>query len=176
MTIGDAAGSLFGGKRGLLSNYPSDVVAVINGKPVTKADLLQAKQERQRRILAIRMLADHPITRPCFVWTFYIDGFIKGGWWLYVKTSRKHWCINATGLYSHFILQIMRMFPCGYLPMIENFRPWKAAFADAYHYPTRKRPTRQGMIVARAKVDCNGSLLDITPLKESASVRRRLRE
>ena len=58
------------GKRGLLSLWPNDVIAVVNGEPVTKADVLHAKRKRQaRRLEAIRRCTT-PQIKPCFVWVF----------------------------------------------------------------------------------------------------------
>jgi hypothetical protein len=45
--------------------------------------------------------------------------------------------------------------------MVENLEPWKAAFAELYHRPTLKRPDRQGLIQAWAKIAANGQLIDI---------------
>ncbi len=148
--------------RGFLRNCPKDVVYVVNGKLITKCDILDAKRARQRRILAAKRRLREPVVKPCFVWVFYNESWIYHGWWLYVKTLKYSWGINLkNGRYSHFTLEIMRMFPCGYLPFIENFTPWMAAFADRYHYPTQKRPDKQGMAVAQVKVSPNGDLLNI---------------
>lgn len=148
------------GPRGLLSNYPDDVVCVVNGKPITKSDILYAKRERQRMELAAKRCSSYDsIIKPCFVWTFYNSGLVYGGWWLYVRTLKESWEIDLRRQ-GEMVLKIMRLFPCGYLPIFENFTPWLAAFAKEYHYPTRKRPVRQGMAVARA-VALNDRLVDV---------------
>lgn len=153
------------GPRGLLANYSDDVIFVINGLPITKTDILNVKRERQARQLALKRRTYEPITRPCFVWTFWTNGlgetgFFRG-WWLYIKTLHESWIIDPR-YRTDLTLKVMRLYPCGYLPMIENFNPWKAAFAATYPYPTKKRPDRQGMVIARAKISSNGAaLLDI---------------
>lgn len=157
------------GERGFLSGWPEDVVYVVNGQPITKSDILQRKRDRQRVRLAAKLRND-TVVKPCFVWTFYIPGFPFGpGWWLYVKTLKNDWLIDNKSRYRHLALKIMRLFPCGYLPMIENFKPWKEAFAKAYHYPTQRRPKNQGMTTAWATIDtASGRLIDINlnPMKE----------
>ena len=44
----------------------------------------------------------------------------------------------------------MQMFPCGFEPDMNNLRAWMVAFAEAYHYPTRKRPQNQGLALVKA--------------------------
>lgn len=154
------------GPRGLLFNHPADVVCVIDGNPITKADVLQAKRERQGRQLAAKRRDYDPLIKPCFVHVFWTNGLGEAGfyrgWWLYINTLHASWNIGPNRD-SEIALKAMRLFPCGYLPMIENFNPWKEAFADMYHRPTLKRPDKQGMAIAWAKVSAGGwQLLDIS--------------
>lgn len=155
------------GERGFLSNYPPDVVAVWNGQPVTKGDILDNKRRRQARRLAFIRANWEPVVRPCFIWVFFVEGFAYHGWWLYVKTLKKDWQIGGVsgrtndGRTNGMAVKIMEMFPCGVEPVMENFTAWKMAFAEAYHYPTRKRPEKQGMVIARAVVAESGRLLDV---------------
>lgn len=155
--------------RGLLTNYPADVVCVINGQVVTKADILQRKRERQRRQLATKRRNYEPLIKPCLVQVFWTNGIagVNGGsgvfyrgWWLYISTLHAYWEIGIRWD-SELVLKIMRVFPCGHLPMIINFEPWKESFAAYYHRSTLKRPANQGMTVAWAKVSPNRRLLDI---------------
>ena len=150
-----------------LSPYPRNTVYVINGHPVTKADILDGKRERQRRELYTKRYDCSPVITPCFIWTFHNESFIYHGWWLYVRTHRYgDWNIATDGLYKDFILKIMTLFPCGYLPVKENYYRWKEAFAAAYHRPAWKRPEKQGMAIAWAKVDVqHRRLLDIARSK-----------
>ena len=126
------------------------------------------KRKRQRRELSWKRRSIEPVIKPCFVWTFYNDTFIYGGWWLYVKTLRYSWQIERGGHYERLIVPIMTMWPCKLLPFIQNFDQWKEAFAHNYAYPTQKRPKKQGMAIAWAQVSYSGRLLDIlkTPPQE----------
>lgn len=146
--------------RGFLHNYPSDVVLVINGKPTTRQDILADKRERQVRQMAAKRRSRENKIKPCFIWVFYNNSDLYGGWWLYVKTLRQSWQISSGHAYK-FILPIMELFPCGYLPIIRNFRPWMATFAETYPWPTRKRPDRQGMALARAVISPGGWLVEV---------------
>lgn len=155
------------GERGFLSNYPPDVVMVVGGGgngrviTITKGDILDGKRRRQARKLAHIRRNWEPVVRPCFVWVFCNDSWFYNGYWLYVKTLKGSWQISERR--QDMVLKIMGMFPCGYEPVMENFTAWKAAFAETYKHPTKKRPDKQGMIVARAVVGENGRLLDVRP-------------
>lgn len=152
--------------RFFLRNYPPEVVLVINGQPITRDDILRNKRERQARKLACKLRNTEPVVKQAFIWTFYNSGFIYGGWWLYVKTLKNDWQIDSN---SELTLKIMCLYPCGFLPMIENFREWKASFAEMYAYSTRKRLDLQGMALARVVVSSAGFLLDVLPFERGLS-------
>lgn len=154
------------GGRGFLSNHPPDVIHVFNGQPITKADILDTKRERQRLLLNRKRQVKRVVV-PCFVWVFYKDPATDPfywGWYLYVRTLKHQYPIGFRGQNLQFRLPIMRLFPCGHLPMIENFTPWMRAFAEIYHRPIRGRPSNNGLAVARAVVDPGGRLLEVLPL------------
>lgn len=146
--------------RGFLRGYPPDTVYVVNGQPITRFDTLENKRRRQRRQLEWKRRNWEPVVRPCFIWTFYNAGFIYGGWWLYVLTLHKGFGVNLRNS-KEMALKIMDLFPCGHLPIIENFEPWKAEFARIYRRPTRKRPDQNGMFPAWAQLSRSGLLLDV---------------
>jgi hypothetical protein len=105
--------------------------------------------------------------KPCFIWTFFNDSWIYYGWWLYVITAKKRFGINFRGRYEPFAVPIMRLFPCGLLPLWENFEVWMEAFARTYPKVTKKRQKKQGMVLAWAKMK-NGELEDIFREKPGA--------
>ena len=148
--------------RGLLTEWPDDVVAIVNGKPITKTHILNGKRERQRkRLAAIRRT--RTAEKPGFVWVFRNFGIPYGGWWLYVVTVHHSWEISSRyhGTVDKFGIPIMQLFPCGLLPVRETFKQWMPIFAEIYHRPTRKRPTDNGLALVRVTVD-GGVLLDIS--------------
>ena len=157
------------GNRGFLSGYPPDVVAVVSRgdgwRTITKSDILRNKRERQQRDIERKRLCFDPIVKPCLIWTFYNDTPFYGGWWLYIRALKREWGVNFRGYVAHdrdrLITNIMRLYPCGLLPIMENFGLWMSAFAEAYHHPTADRPNRQGMATAWAKISYNGRLLDV---------------
>lgn len=154
------------GPRGFLSNYPPDVVMLINGQPITRQDILNAKRERQRRQLQHILENRASQIKPCFIWVFYNDSFPYGGWWLYIRTLRHSWGLNFSRLYGEeFIIKAMALYPCGYAPVMENFGSWAERFAQKYGRVSSRGDRVQGMALARAKVDCTGWLLDIMPIE-----------
>ena len=155
------------GPRGFLANWPEDVVGLVDGRPVTRGDILASKRRRQERQLARKRYSPDPVIKPCFVWVFYNNGFPYGGWWLYVRTLKNDWQIDRHG--TNLKLPIMKLFPCGVLPIAENFWQWAEAFAAEYHYPTRKRPDKNGLALARAVMSPEGSLLDVIPFNNEVS-------
>jgi hypothetical protein len=160
-----SARNAFSGPRGLLGNYPPDVVCVVNGRPVTKGDILDGKREKQRDILQRIERNDHPEIRPCYVWVFYNDGWLFHGWYLYVRTGRRNecWAMNfQASRYEKLIPEIRNLFPCGVLPLPELFDEWAQAFSMQYARPTQKRSHHQGMVIARAVVG-RGELIDVRP-------------
>lgn len=133
---------------------PPGVIALVNGVPVTTADVLAAKRERQRRILKnIRRPTSYRV-KPCFVWVFYNDTFVYGGWWLYVRTHKEHWNLNQRDYCDRILIaQVMRQWPCGLLPDLAFYRQWIERFAHVYARATEKRPDHQGMAQGWAVVD-----------------------
>lgn len=125
--------------RGLLALWPADVIAVINGQPITVADKLHAKRERNARNLARKRELPEVVVRPCFVWVFDNGPVIPyGGKWTYIRTLRQSWCIDRRHDAPEWRLKTMETFPCGFLPLLLNYRRWQAAFLQWYHRPTRK--------------------------------------
>lgn len=147
-------------------DWPENVVRVIDGEPITVEDLMDKKRKKQRRQLARKRRSYKSQNKPCFIWTFYNKGFPYGGWWLYVKTSEKEYPLDYRQPRKDLMIKAMQMYPCGLLPVEENFYRWKEEFARRYHRPTEKRPENQGMALAWAKVKWNGQLLDLYKKRE----------
>lgn len=141
--------------RGFLSNCPPDVVAIINGQPITRTDILRGKQERQARRLAQNRQSFEDVFKPGFVWVFDNGPiFPYGGKWLYVRTLKHKWQIRD----DRTRLLIMSAFPCGLLPMIENYKLWQQTFINFYHRPD-SRP--QGLAVCWIKLNYNEQVIGV---------------
>ena len=158
-----------GGPRGLLSNYPSDVVYVINGQPITKADILAAKRHRQQRELAAKRRVCGPIVKPAFVWVFFNSSDIYYGWYLYIRTAKQAYSLRGYCFDEKIILKVMERWPCGCLPFVENLRNWMPAFARQYHRSTRKRPKKQGLAICWVRVE-RGCVTDVYTVEEYAEL------
>lgn len=144
-----------------MQSYPLDVIKVLNGRPITRQDILDSRRERNVRRLAYNRRSWGNKMKPCFIWVFDNGPVVPyGGWWLYVRIAKRYFQIDDDKLR----FQIMELFPCGYLPMLENYGLWMPAFAANYHRYTKKRPTRQGMALARAVISPGGWLVGIEKL------------
>lgn len=151
-------------------NWPKDLAYVIcsGGPPqrVTWADLKAARIARQKSHLERVLCVDPPQRQAAYLWSFFVSGFIYGGWHLYIRTlTESYWISRNFGSSrycrdSEMILEIMAAFPCGLLPLPENFNKWLKAFS--YEYATsRKRGGKfQGIIYGWAVFDRRGCLLD----------------
>lgn len=148
-------------------NWPKDLAMIVDEKRITFSQIKKERVERQRSHLQNMLASDEPVIQPCFICTFRNKGFPFGGWWLCVQTLKETWTLDFRGFREDLILKIMRMYPCGHLPFFENIDSWEEAFADAYHYPTQKRPTLNGMVIAWASVSSSGHLLDIFKEREN---------
>lgn len=148
----------------------TQTVLVINGKLITKGDMLANKHRRQRDQLLKKRQPRTSTTKPAFVWTFLNPRFPYGGWWMYVRTLRRSWALTGKS-YGPLILAAMELFPCGISPALENFRLWKKAFAMQYPRATVKRPRDQGMALVSAIVSARGDLLNVSAIQRGKAVR-----
>lgn len=133
----------------------------INGHRITASDILEAKRLRHARELERKRRNTGPLRKPCFVWVFWTNGLGSTGffmgWWLYIQTAKRDWQLDIRRCWDkEIILKIMRMFPCGHTPMIENLEAWMPDFAKQYHRPTAKRPDKNGLALVRAVMDPAG--------------------
>lgn len=123
--------------------WPKNVAAVVNGEPVTWAQVHENRRQRQRQILGHRMACTGPVRRAAYVWTFFVPGVIYGGWHLYLCTLKEKWWIRRD---DPFELVLMAQFPCGMLPIPENKYRWKQAFAQQYSAPRQRGGEPQGVV------------------------------
>lgn len=117
---------------------------IVNGKTITYADLKADRIERQKRHLGLILDNGIPLRRAAHIWVFFVPGWIYGGWHLYIRTINRQWWIRRSFGDEKIIERLMKQFPCGLLPIPENFYAWKKAFAKTYRRGHRNR--KQGMI------------------------------
>lgn len=104
---------------------------------VTWDEIMERRRLRQAEIMERRLRPAEPTVLPCYVWTFFISGFPFGGWHCYIVTRRfgdisLSFYRRRPSHYMEVAEQVMRAFPCGLLPLAENFETWMAAFAKRY--------------------------------------------
>ena len=142
------------------SFLPKGVAFAINQgyglKFVTYADLKQQRIDKQRRHLEY-VTSVREGRRAGFIWVFHQPHWIYHGWWLYLRVLGRGDIRIEPGIgysFPDLARQAMEMFPCGIIPVADNFELWKEAFAAAYRRPGRFR--KQGL----APVWINGDRLE----------------
>lgn len=156
---------------------PKNIISLTSSIPgapwtaYTTEDKLNEKRRQQAyRLKLKRGMSNEGRVVNCIVWAFFNDTlpFHYRGWWLYVRTMKGEFCLTpryARGDYHpesnwhHLISQVMELFPCGMLPMVENYHTWIQAFAKRYAVSSMKRKLN-GSTVARCEIK-NGSLINI---------------
>lgn len=120
----------------------------------TWQDVFKKRKEKQDKSLSFkRDLYEKKI--PCYVWVFHNGNqFLFGGWYVYVVTKNKEFALNFKPHlnYKDILLDIMKLFPCGVLPMHENFELWCEAFCSQFPKKSKKRPT-EGAKTCYAELD-----------------------
>lgn len=126
----------------------------------TTFDVLREKRERNEDDL--KRKRRHPVLKPCIVWVFYNSGFPFGGWWIYIRTLKKYFGINFRGENDlNLVEKIMRLFPCGVLPVFENFRQWAERFSKMYPTKSFGGRKKQGLKYCVCKIDGFGRVKDV---------------
>ena len=152
------------------SFLPRGVKFVINGEPVTYAQLKAERKaeriKRQREHLRQILISDSPVRRAAFLWCFYqpgLFGFAYAGWWAYLRICGERedhqlrW--DIVGAEDKLVQRCMELFPCGVLPIRENFETWKEEFGRQYRNPGRFKD--QGLVPIWVKF--NGRHIEIEP-------------
>lgn len=145
---------------------PRNVIHMYNNHPGEKWKAYTWEEEfakrKQRQDWNINDKRRSQRTIPCFIWVFKNDTFFFGGWWIYIKTLKHEYGINFRNEYDERIIQMaMAMFPCGVLPIVENFSQWAKQFADQYPHAGFKRKKNQGLKLCHCTVDENGDLVNV---------------
>ena len=150
------------------NKWPKDVAYIISDGPnrlrrVTweeiKAERIKTQRERLKRILAVDALN----RQAAYVWAFFVPGVIYGGWHLYLRTIRDSFWISRDvhrrdlGRFDDLALDVMAKFPCGFLPLRDNFRDWLPVFATTYQSQRKRGGKPQGIIFGWAEMEHHAS-------------------
>lgn len=151
--------------------WPKEVAFIQDGKRVSWAEVKSIRIDRQARHLREVTRWEGSVRHAAFVWVFYqpgLFGFAYMGWWLYLRTLHHDWKFDLRlarqGLSA---LDIMRRFPCGVLPMEENFEAWKTAFATQNSRPGRFR--KQGLLPVWVTCNFEGGWPQVIQPRDSNS-------
>lgn len=129
-------------------------------KSVTYKELLDKKIENQNCELS-RKRASNKIV-PCYIWVFYNNTDLFGGWWIYIVTLKKEYGINFRHEYSSSLIKkAMSLFPCGILPLQEYFDGWAEKFAKTFRNTTFYHGRKQGLKMCYCEIDEYGKLINL---------------
>lgn len=129
-------------------------------------ELMDKKREKQADELSAKRFSKKDVTKPAFIRVFFNNANLFYGWYIYIVCHKKDWGINFR--YEHndaVIVQAMQMYPCGVLPIIDNFQRWAESFAKTYPHVGFERKSNQGLAKCTATMDCYGKLLSINKIK-----------
>ena len=104
---------------------------------VTWAELHEERRTRQAKILKRIRRPPEPFVVPCFVWTFFVPGFIYYGWHCYIVTRTFEVGVTFRDFDEKLAESVMKAVPMGMLPMTENFIVWMEKLAKQH---PRKHP------------------------------------
>lgn len=129
-------------------------------KAYTWEEEFAKRKARQEREVYWKRVSSKTV--PCFVWIFHNNTFFFSGWWIYIKTLKHDYGINFRHERDEKNIQMaMAMFPCGVLPVVENFDRWAERFAKQYPHVGFKRKKNQGLRICHCTIDENGKLIDL---------------
>lgn len=130
----------------------------INWKATTWKDIFAERKARQEININFK-LSGQSIIKPCFIWVFKNEqSFPFGGWWIYIKIFKEDIVLNFRNHKPRLILKCMQLFPCGILPVNENFHLWVEAFEKEFHKTGRRK--KNGLVMCHCKM-LNGQIVDI---------------
>jgi hypothetical protein len=139
--------------------WPKDVACIVDGRRITYTELKAKKAEETRKRLR-QIERPETVRHAAHVWVYYqpgLFGFCYQGTWLSLRTLKDCWTFEFRGSdYARgtTAIDIMRLFPCGILPTMDNFEIWKEAFIKRYRKPGRFK--RQGMVPVWAEYEYDG--------------------
>lgn len=109
-------------------------------KAVTWKEIFIERTKKQNEKIIRKRL--HEKTLPCYLWVFNNEQhFTYGGWWIYLVIKNKDFAINFRNsqLENKILPQAMKLFPCGVVPLNENFEKWCESFCKNFPKKSKKR-------------------------------------
>jgi hypothetical protein len=133
---------------------------------VTYKEILDKKIEQQKWELQIKTRSNK--IKPCYIWVFNNDYWLMGGWYLYIKTLKEDYALNFRNPNKELTLKIMELYPCGVIPVLENFDSWAEAFSKTFSHKGFKRKKNQGLLKCFCELNEYNELKDIVVVNSNA--------
>lgn len=126
------------------TTLPADLAAIVDGRKVTLAEVMEHRRKRQAEILE-RKRHSWPIPHSAWkVWVAYYDMPLMGGWQCMIEHYRPGYNLGSAWIdrdRRYLKPVLMREFPL-ILPLgseYEQWEAWKIAFATQYKRRTQDR-------------------------------------
>lgn len=154
---------------------PQEVVYYYKNHPAeewqveTWQDIFAERKKKQDASISSKTKEGVTHLKPAFIWVFYNDPKIfpfYTGWYIYLKTTDNDYALNFTkGIGTGYkgeemIHRIMHRYPCGVIPVPENFERWADAFEKTYHRESKKK-IRNALLKCHIETDGFGNLEDL---------------
>ena len=94
-----------------------------------------------------------------------INGVFFRGWWIYIRIRNKDYAINFRHEHNDSLVEkAMQFFPCGIIPLKDNFETWAPKFAKQFAHKGFKGRHKQGLAKCYCRINDYGKLIDIMPI------------
>lgn len=121
-------------------------------KTIFWKDIFQIRTEKQINSLS-RKRNYFNKKKHCYIHVFFNNTTFFGGWYIYIVTINKEWSINfRQDRNKDLIILAMELFPCGIIPMIENFEIWCKTFCK-FNPKISKRRKNEGVKFCIVEID-----------------------
>lgn len=120
------------------------------------SEVMTERKTKQENIL-LNIKKNKEETKPCFIWVFYNNTWLFGGWYIYIKTLKNDYPLNFRINKSDIINKIMNLIPCNILGL--DFYQWAEKFEQIHHKECFGRK-KQGLIKAHCKIEYN-NIVDV---------------
>lgn len=130
--------------------WPADAAMKVGGlrgvRFVTWSEVLDQRRQRQAERLATIREAPEPEVVPCFIWTFFIPGWLYSGWHCYLIS--RHFEIGVAPEANRELTEnLIRAVPMGQRPLFDEFELWMAELANRHPRKHPRDPRRAGSVI-----------------------------
>jgi len=135
---------------------------------ITWDEVMKERKIKQKCQLSQKRFGVITEWKPGYIWIFFNkQEFPFGGWYCYIVTLKKDWCINFRDeTLLHLQEKVMKLFPCEVLPLQQYFYEWMEEFEKRYHINSARKKDGKTLVWCKIK---GSHLIDID-IKNNAEI------